>query len=558
MNIKEYITNEINRILNSENNISVEIPPKNEMGDFCVQCASLRNGNYDNPIEIANLIKDNFIDNDLMFDRIIVMGPYVNFFLNYNKFNEIVIKDIEEKKETYGSLNQGKNDSLLIEHTSINPNAEPHIGRCRNSLIGDFMSRLYSFTGYNVERHYFINDLGKKIALLLIGIEKYGLKDENFSSILDVYVKISDDETKDETISQKAFYYLERVENGDEEMIERFKDITDKCVAGQMKIFDDLGIHFDVFTHESDYVYNNYLENILNKLREKDKLREDENGRYYVDLSDYDIPTKEPVLVLTRSNKTSLYPIKDIAYTIYKINLNDKNNYIVLGEDQEVYMKQISAVMDILGFKSPKLISYSYVLLEGDKMSTSNGTVVLVTDFINEVNKTLLEEFNKRDTQIDDAKLRILRNACIKFTMLNVSKNKIVNFNLKNATSFTGESGIYILYSIVRINSILRNNEDVNLNTKLVFNNEIENTIIKELYKFPYVIDELLTSNEASHLTKYIFNLTQYFSKFYETINITKEENEELKASRIRLLLCIKTVLTNALSILGIETVDKM
>ena len=168
------------------------------------------------------------------------------------------------------------------------------------------MSNLYKFTGYDVERHYFINDLGKKIALLLIGIEKYGLKNDDFSSILDVYVKISSDAKNDEKIELQSFDYLELVENENTEMIEKFKNITDKCVEGQMKIFDKLNIHFDVFTHESDYVYNKYLQNILAKLDEKGKLKEDEFGRYYVDLSDYDIPTKSPVLVLTRSNKTSL------------------------------------------------------------------------------------------------------------------------------------------------------------------------------------------------------------------------------------------------------------
>lgn len=184
---------------------------------------------------------------------------------------------------------------------------------------------------YKVERHYFINDLGKKIALLIIGVEKYGLKTNSFNDILDVYVKISNEAKTDETIEQKAFDYLELVESGNQEMIDKFKDITDKCVAGQMKIFDELEIHFDVFTHESDYVYNNYLTNILNKIDEKGKLKIDENGRYYVDLSDYNIPTKDPVLVLTRSNKTSLYPIKDIAYTMHKMDLNSNNNYIVLG-----------------------------------------------------------------------------------------------------------------------------------------------------------------------------------------------------------------------------------
>lgn len=555
--MKKYIKEKILDIINvDEEKIKIELPPKDEMGDFSIQCANLKNEEYKNPIEIAKLILDNFKDDKKYFKEIKLMGPYVNFYLDYDKFNNSVINNILDNPN-YGSMNQGNGESLLIEHTSINPNAEPHIGRCRNSLIGDFMSNLYSFTGYNVERHYFINDIGKKIALLLIGIEKFGLKDDSFSSILDAYVSISDLAKTDESIEQKAFDYLKEVETGNKEMIERFKSITDKCVNGQVKIFNQLGINFDVFTHESDYVYNNQLDDILDKLEKTGKLCQDELNRKYVDLSDYDIPTKEPVLVLTRSNGTSLYPMRDIAYTLYKVNLNPKNNFIVLGEDQEVYMQQISAVLDILGYVAPKLISYSYVLLDGDKMSTSNGTVVLVTDFIKEVKKTLLSEFAKRETSVSEEKLNILCNACIKFSMLNVSKKKIVNFNLENATSFTGESGMYILYSIVRINSILKNNA-IELTDEIRFVNDIENKIVKELSLFPELINDLLSNYEPAHLTKYIFGLAQLFSKFYEQVNISNEENIVLKSSRIRLLNCLSKTLKNALKILGIETVDKL
>lgn len=555
--MKNYITKKILEIMTvKEENIKIEIPPKDEMGDYSIQCSNLRNEEYSNPIEIANLIKDKFMDDENNFSDIKVMGPYINFYFDYNKFSSKVINEIESNNN-YGSLNQGNGESLLIEHTSINPNAEPHIGRCRNSLIGDFMSNLYSFTGYEVERHYFINDIGKKIALLVIGIEKYGLKDDSFSSILDTYVKISNAAKDDESIDQKAFDYLKEVEDGNNEMISRFKEITDKCVDGQLKIFDKLNIHFDVFTHESDFVYNNYLEDILNKLDKTGRLHEDELGRLYVDLSGYDIPTKEPVLVLTRSNKTSLYPMRDIAYTIHKIELNSKNNFIVLGEDQEVYMKQISAVLDILGYKAPELICYSYVLLDGDKMSTSAGTVVLVTDFMKAVRETLIKEFEERNSEISEDKLNVLVNACIKFTMLNVSKNKIVNFNLENATSFTGESGMYILYSIVRINSILKNN-NIKLTNEIKLNNDIEKKIVKELSLFPEVIDSLLKSNEPAHLTKYIFNVAGLFSKLYEQVNITNESDIILKSSRIRLLQCVSKVLTNALKILGIETIEKL
>lgn len=555
--MKEYITKKILEILNIEKDkIKIEIPPKDEMGDYSIQCSNLRNEKYSNPIEIANLIKESFVDDENNFCDIKVMGPYINFYLNYERFSSSIINEIESN-DNYGSLNQGNNESLLIEHTSINPNAEPHIGRCRNSLIGDFMSNLYAFTGYKVERHYFINDIGKKIALLVIGIEKYGLKDDSFSSILDTYVKISSAAKEDESINQLAFDYLKEVENGNNEMIKRFKEITDKCVDGQIKIFKKLNINFDVFTHESDYVYNNYLEEILNKLDKTGRLHEDELGRIYVDLSGYDIPTKEPVLVLTRSNKTSLYPMRDIAYTIHKVELNSKNNFIVLGEDQEVYMKQISAVLDILGYKAPELICYSFVLLEGGRMETSKGKVVLVTDFMKAVKETLIKEFESRNSEITEDKLNILVNACIKFTMLNVSKNKIVNFNLESATSFSGESGMYILYSLVRINSILRNN-DIELENDIKLDKAIEHKIIKELSLFPEVIDGLLKVNEPSHLTKYIYNLASLFSKFYEQVNISNEQDIVLKSSRIRLLQCVSKVLTNALKVLGIETIEKL
>lgn len=557
MNIKKYIEKKVKDILNTEKEIAIEIPPKEEMGDYSLQCAPHRTENLKSPMDVAEYIKENLVDEKGYFKEIKTMGPYLNFYIDYDVLSKKVIEEILEKNDKYGSLNQGLGNSLLIEHTSINPNAEPHIGRCRNSLIGDFMSRLYKFTGYDVERHYFINDLGKKIALLVIGIEKFGLKNEDFSSILDVYVKISSEAKDNEELENKAFKYLELVESGNEEMINKFKNITDLCVKGQLKIFESLDISFDVFTHESDYVYNNYLNDILGKLKKKGKLKEDELGRYYVDLSDYDIPTKEPVLVLTRSNKTSLYPIKDIAYTMYKMDRNNEHNFIVLGEDQEVYMKQISAVMDILGYKAPTLISYSYVLLDGDKMSTSNGTVVLVTDFLKAVNDALKREFSKRETIIGEKDLQKLCNACIKFSMLNVSKRKIVNFNLENATSFTGESGLYILYSIVRINSILKNNLMTEEN-EIKFIHPIENKLINSLYKFPEIIDELLNSYEPAHLTKYIFSLTQDFSKFYESVNISGEEDPVLKSSRLKLLKCIKIVLENGLNILGIEPVEKM
>ena len=220
MDFKGYINSKVNCILGHD--VVIEVPPKDGMGDYSIQCAAYRTEELRSPIDVANKIKDNFVDAKGYFVDIKVMGPYVNFYVDYDKLSSCVINNVLSLGDKYGSLNQGKGEALLIEHTSINPNAEPHIGRCRNSLLGDFMCRLYNFCGYDVERHYYINDLGKKIALLIIGIEKYGLVDDSFASILDVYVRISKDAKEDEAIEKLSFDYLEKVESGDPEYINKF------------------------------------------------------------------------------------------------------------------------------------------------------------------------------------------------------------------------------------------------------------------------------------------------------------------------------------------------
>ena len=319
------------------------------------------------------------------------------------------------------------------------------------------------------------------------------------------------------------------------------------------------------------YYVNNLLTNIsINKNTYSCTIEK------YNAMIEFEDKTKETINDLTCTcsfyehedcNCPHIYALICYAFNIikedsrYNIKLLEKYKNLNINKIKSEFNKgNIDLIdLDILGYKAPELISYSYVLLDGEKMSTSNGTLVLVTDFMKELKNILKEEFRKRNLEIDEEKLTILANACVKFTMLNVSKNKIVNFNMENATSFAGESGIYILYSLVRINSILNNNKDIDLeNTNLKFTTNIEKKLIRDLYDFPFVVDNLLKTLEPAHLTKYIFNLTQNFSRFYEEINISNEKDLELKISRIKLLECVKIAITNALTILGISTIDKM
>lgn len=559
MNYKEYLTELISNLGIDKNLIEISIPPKEGMGDYCLPCFKVKVNDLKDPHEKAQYILNKLnIDNEVISNTFVI-GPYLNFNINKQTLSKSILERIESLKEKYGSTNEGIGKSLLIEHTSINPNASPHIGRSRNSIIGDFLVRLYKFNGYEIDREYFINDIGKQIAMLLIAVKKYSdINSVTFDEMLSLYIKINDEAKKNENIEKEAFKYLNELENGNDIVRNEFKSITDICVKGQKKIFDKMDIHWDTFTHESDFVFGHITKTILDKINEKGRLKEDENGRLYVDLSGYNIPTKTPVLVLTREDKTSLYPLRDIAYTIYKMNKNKDVNLIVLGEDQKVYMEQISAVMDILGYTSPKLISYSFVLLNGDKMATREGKVVLLEDFIDATISKLKSNFNQRGTELSDSEYLSLASSCIKYNMLNINRGKNINFNLDDATNFTGNSAIYILYNYVRIKSILKKDNFKKDYKNLILNTKTEEQIVKKLYDFEDAVKETVKTSESSIITKYLNDLCGLFSKYYEETNILKEENSDLKNSRLLLLDSVRIVIENGTKILGIKTVDKL
>lgn len=559
MNYKEYLTELISNLGIEKELIEISIPPKEGMGDYCLPCFKVKVNDLKDPHEKAQYILYKLnIDNEVISNAFVI-GPYLNFNINKQTLSKSILERIESLKEKYGSTNEGIGKSLLIEHTSINPNASPHIGRSRNSIIGDFLVRLYKFNGYEIDREYFINDIGKQIAMLLIAVKKYSdINSVTFDEMLSLYIKINDEAKENENIEKEVFKYLNELENGNDIVRNEFKSITDICVKGQKKIFDKMDIHWDTFTHESDFVFGHITKTILDKINEKGRLKEDENGRLYVDLTGYNIPTKTPVLVLTREDKTSLYPLRDIAYTIYKMNKNKDVNLIVLGEDQKVYMEQISAVMDILGYTSPKLISYSFVLLNGDKMATREGKVVLLEDFIDATISKLKSNFNQRGTELSDNEYLSLASSCIKYNMLNINRGKNINFNLDDATNFTGNSAIYILYNYVRIKSILKKDNFKKDYKNLILNTKTEEQIVKKLYDFEDAVKETVKTSESSIITKYLNDLCGLFSKYYEETNILKEENSDLKNSRLLLLDSVRIVIENGTKILGIKTVDKL
>ena len=500
LDIKKYIKNIIVNTGINIDNIDVQKAPKEDMGDFAFPCFKVNINGLNNPNEKAKYIKDKINIHYNIISEVFVMGPYFNFKINREFLASETLKTIKMEDNTYGSSNIGIGQDLLIEHTSINPNASPHIGRSRNSIIGDFLVKLYKFQGFNVETNYFINDVGKQISMLLVGVEKLGnINTISFNDMLGLYIKVNELSKANKDIEEKVFYYLNELEKGNEEIRSKFKKITDICIKGQQEIFSKMDIKWDKFTSESDFVFDNTTNKILEDLQKTGKLHEDENGRLYVDLTGY-----------------------------------------------------------ILGYDSPNLVSYSFVLLNGDKMATREGKVVLLEEFIEKAKEKISQKFKEKGSELDEESISNLASACIRYNMLNVNRKKTVNFNLESATDFQGNSAIYLLYNYARIVSILEKANYCNNDPEMFkFKENLEYSLIKKLYEFPETITNAYNSQESVVITNYLFDIAQKFSKYYENISILNEKDEVVRSSRLALLNSTKTVLSNGMKLLGIKLIKK-
>ncbi|MBI2660379.1 arginine--tRNA ligase [Candidatus Woesearchaeota archaeon] len=551
-NPKESIIDFLKKEINLEN-IGLETPPNPEMGDFAFPCYALAKVWKKSPNEVAQELSKKFKPDDLV-SEVKVMGPYLNFFINKDKVSEFTIKQILKQKDKYGASGIGKGKKIILEHTSINPNASPHVGRARNALLGDSIGRILKFQGYSVETHYFVNDVGKQIAMLVLGAE--GKKNITFNDLLEVYIEINSKVEKNPEMEKKVLDLLNKLEKGDIKIKNKFKKIVDTCVKGQVKLFSELGIKYDFFDYESKYLWNKKTSETLKRLEKTGKLFVDGFNRWVMDQKGYDLGMKVPVLVLTRADGTSLYPLRDIAYAIEMVA---KGEYIVvLGEDQKLYNEQINAVLKELEIFGRKPVYYSFVLLEDGKMSTRKGNLVLLEEFMKEALSKSSEEVKKRHKKADEKSAKAIAYGAVKYGILKVSPEKNVVFDWQHALSFEGETAPYILYAYARISSILKRNKRANPRADLKLLKEKEEAeLVRLLSNFPEVVSKATHELRPHLIANYSYSLAQKFNEYYHIHKILKAESS-IKDARILLISAVRQTIKNGLNLLGIGVLERM
>ncbi len=561
--------------------------PKKEFGDlslnsFIVLSYLTKNGiilSKNDVDKILTLMKNSLNLNKNFIEKVEIVRPYLNIFINESKLLEIVFHNFFLGVKLKSGYNAGK--KILIEHTSINPSGPVNVARIRNSFIGDTIVRVYKRAGFNVSVHYYVNDMGKQVAILTAA-KKRGIKeDEKLKSRFKKYVDRPDFKTffvyvpanklyaEDESFKKEVGLILQKCELGDKRSLEDVKRTAEFCLEGQVKSLKRLGITFDHFDYESKFLESGEVKKVIVKLKSLNEHTILE-GNHVLNLEKYGFKSRFGGVVFERANGTSVYITRDIAYHMYKRKLADKL-LTVLGEDHKVEFKLLKQILKILKVikddSELEVVHFAFVSMKGERFSTRKGVIVPIDEVLDEGVDKVLELLKERGTKFSTDKQREIAEAvatsAIRYFELKVAPSKQINFDWDSALSFEGQTGPYIQYALVRAKKILLKSEikdklslDISRKEELPFSDE-ERELMKKILSFKEAVYETARKKSPSILANYAYELANIFSKFYEN-NPVISDDKSLMSRRMIIVRSFINVLKECMFMLGIKEIEEM
>ena len=480
-------------------------------------------------------------------------GPYLNFIFGNTYVTESVKAAVQPG---YGTLPK-KPIRVVLEHTSANPNGPLHVGHIRNSIIGDTLARAFRKAGYPLEVQYYVNDMGRQIAIVVWGFDNLdsaqlpGEKED--AHIARVYIAANREIEKDAGITQQVNTLMQLVENGDPATVKKFRKEVSRCLDGFKVTLMDLNVAHDRFVWESDFIRNGNTERIINKLKRMPQAHEDET--LYLDLSEFGFSNK---YVIRRSDGTSVYAARDLAFHAWK-GANFDRVIDVLGADHKLIGAQLQCTMKLIGEKVPEIVHFEFVSLPEGSMSTRAGKFVSADDLITEIRKRAFDEVTTRRPELDEEKRKAIAAsvglAAIRYDIVKVSPEKSTVFDWKEALDFERQSGPYIQYAHARACSIL----DKGGEFAECYDMETEQEIIlaKQIAKFPMVIERVITELRPHILATYARELADTFNTFYHFEPVLKSEGK-IRDRRLTLVKAVQNTLKESLETLGIDAIRSM
>ena len=542
---------------------SVDQPQHLEFGHYAVpffKLAKMQAKNIeDSFLEFKNWLGKEGID---FLERVENLKGFVNFYIKEEYWAKYVLGRIK----TNDLIEQPENDlKVMLEFSSPNPGKSFHIGHLRNTLIGQSVANFYTAQGFKTSTANYLNDTGLHIAKLVWYIQTYNKSPEGdiekwLGKIYAEVFKLMEEDSSIE-IAVKEIY--RKIEAGNEDLWKIVNQIKKWSLENFDEIYAELDIHFDHYFYDSELIElgKEYVEELLSK-----GVAKHDDGAVIVALEADNLTNA----LILKSDGAILYITKDLALARKRFELYDINKLIyVVGVEQKLHFKQIFKILEKAGFKEAKNcehLSYELVQLKEGKMGSRYGNVVTYRDLRDEVYTVSLGEVkNRYEDEADewqrDLALKISL-AAIKLWILKYDNNKKITFDIKQALDFAGDTGPYVLYTVARLNSLLKKSnidEILKIEDKdFILNENIEKELLRKLNSFANIVNAARKDGRPSLVANYLLDLAKLINNYYHAFNILKEENKDLKESRLLLMWSARRVLGNGLSLLTIDSVERM
>lgn len=565
---KKKISSEIKKTIPKyRGEVKLEIPPE-DMGDFAFPCFPLASIIKKSPKDIADDIAAT-IQKNKWITKIETKGGYVNFYVDKNYLISETLNLIFEMKEKYGHL-QKKNEKIIIEHTSSNPNGPLHIGRARNPIIGDTLVRIFKASGYSIESQFYLDDMGKQVAILTWGVNNIDPKnipktdyDKSDHKSVGFYQEANKLMEKDKKIATEIGEIIKKLEHGESKTIDLVHKAYAPVLEGINESLNRINIQIDTYIPESNFVKDKSVEKVTSKLKKTTYCFE-ENGAYYLDLESFGVQGRTTKFFLLRRDGTTLYATRDIAYHQWKAKQADLL-INVLGEDHKLESRQVEIALKLLDTKIlPKVVFYAFVSLPEGKMSTRKGRVIYLDDLINECIERAHKEVKKRrGNELSEQQMKYIAKivgiGALRYNIIKVQPEKDIVFKWEEALNFEGNAVPFIQYAHARACSILSKVKDMKREFDPTLLSHVSEVIlIKQLARFPLIIEEASSGCKPHIIANYLYETASKFNQFYRDCPVLPEKNIELQKSRISLVDGTRIVLKNALELLGISAPEEM
>ncbi|WP_026477019.1 arginine--tRNA ligase [Alkaliphilus transvaalensis] len=540
---------------------TIEVPKNADMGDFAFPCFKLAKVFRKAPNAIAQELVEKIELSDA-FAKVENVGGYLNFFVNRNAFAEAIINEVMDKKNQFGSSKIGEGKVVCIDYSAPNVAKPFHVGHLRSTVIGNSLYRINEFLGYKCVGINHLGDWGTQFGKVIVAYRNWGNKEEiekePIKTLLDLYVKFHDEAEANPALEDEARGWFTKMEQGDEEALSLWQWFSTETIKELKKVYALLDVQFDYYQGES--FYNDKMDVVLEEMKEKKLLQESE-GAVIVDLSEFDMP---PCLVQKKDGST-LYATRDITAAIYRKNTYNFHKCLYVTDySQNLHFAQWFKVIELMGFPWAKdilHIPFGRVTHEGRRIQTRKGNVVLLEEVLTGAVTRVKEIIEEKNPNLEN-KEQIAQDVGIGAVIFNdLSNNRIkdISFSWETAFSFEGETGPYVQYTHARASSVLRKAEmevTSDFNPE-VLTDDVTMTVLKDLQRFPEVIQDAERKNEPSIITRHIIDIAQGFNRFYHDHPILVEDVETKKA-RLAVVYAVKEVLSIGLYLLGIKAPEKM